>query len=175
MRQKSVAGVGATRGGLAGALFASVTGGDMSGIVIGARTSASDGRNGQYGVFYNAVPDGQGFTKSVWVDGLQQDTENRSNLALVNTGEVDDSPSVFQLDIYDGASGILANTVTGLTVAAGSWRQINGILGKYAPGSTQGLCADPQDLRQQPLSGLRSGQRRRGAGRAQRRRSLPAG
>ena len=138
LRQKGVAGMGATRGGLAGALFASVTGGDMSGIVIGARTSASDGRNGQYGVFYKAVPDGQRFTKSVWVDGLQQDTENRSNLALVNTGEVDPSPSVFQLDIYDGTTGMLANTVTGLTVAARGWRQINGILGKYAPSSTQG-------------------------------------
>ena len=138
LRQKGVAGVGATRGGLAGALFASVTGGDMSGIVIGARTSASDGRNGQYGVFYSAVPDGQRFTKSVWVDGLQQDTENRSNLALVNTGEVDDSPSVFHLEIYDGTTGRLANTVTGLTVAARGWRQINGILGKYAPSSTQG-------------------------------------
>ena len=110
----------------------------MSGIVIGARTGSSDGLGGQYGVFYHAVPDGAAFTKSVWIDGLQQNAENRSNLALVNTGIVDDSPSVFQLDIYDGTTGMLVNSVTGLKVTARGWRQINGILGKYAPGTTHG-------------------------------------
>ena len=138
LRKLGVAGVGRSGQTLAGALFATVAEGDMSGIVIGARTSSSDGRGGQYGVFYNAVPDGDGFRESAWVEALQQNEENRSNLALVNTGEIDDSPSVFQLDIYNGASGMLANTVTGLRVAAGGWRQINGILGDYAPGIRQG-------------------------------------
>ena len=138
LRREGVEGVSSSRGGLAGALFARAKRGDMSGIVIGARTSSSDGRGGQYGVYYHAVPDGGAFTKSVWVDGLQQDGENRSNLALVNTGEVNASPSVFQLDIYDGVTGMLANTVTDLAVAARSWRQINGILDKYAPATTQG-------------------------------------
>ena len=138
LRQKGVEGVPSSRGGLAGALFAKADRGDMSGIVIGARTSSSDGRGGHYGVFYHALPDGSAFTKSVWIHGLQQNQENRSNLALVNTGEVDSSPSVFQLDIYNGATGMLANTVTGLTVAARRWRQNNGILGKYAPATTQG-------------------------------------
>ena len=58
MRRKGVAGVARARGGLAGALFATAERADMSGIVIGARTSSSDGRGGQYGVFYPAVPDG---------------------------------------------------------------------------------------------------------------------
>ena len=138
LRRKGVEGVSSSRGGLTGALFATRASDDMSGIVIGARTSSSDGRGGQYGVFYHAVPNGAAFTKSVWVDGLQQNAENRSNLALVNTGEVDDSPSIFQLDVYDGTTGMLANTVTGLKVTARGWRQINGILGKYAPGTTQG-------------------------------------
>ena len=88
--------------------------------------------------YFCADPYGGAFLESAWVEALQQDEENRSNLALVNTGEVDDSPSVFRLDIYDGETGELANTVTGLRVAAGGWRQINGILGKYAPGTTQG-------------------------------------
>ena len=138
LRQEGMEGVSSSRGGLAGALFARVASGDMSGIVIGARTSASDGRGGHYGVFYYAAPDGETFTEEAWVEGLQQKQENRSNLALVNTGEVDSSPSVFQLDIYDGATGTLANTLTGLRVGARGWRQINGILGKYAPGATQG-------------------------------------
>ena len=138
LRKLGVAGIGRSGQTFAGALFATVAEGDMSGIVIGARTGSSDGRGGQYGVFYNALPYGDGFPENAWVEALQQNEENRSNLALVNTGEADDSPSVFQLDIYDGATGMLANTVTGLRVEAGGWRQINGILGDYAPGTTQG-------------------------------------
>ena len=137
MRQMGTPGIGPSGQTFAGALSATVDMGDMSGIVIGARTSAPGG-GGRYGVFYNAVPDGGAFVDSAWVDALQQNEENRSNLALVNTGEVDGSPSVFQLDIYDGATGMLANTVTGLQVPAGGWHQINGILGDYAPGTTQG-------------------------------------
>ena len=137
MRQMGTPGIGPSGQTFAGALFATVASGDMSGIVIGARTG-SPGGGGRYGVFYNAVPYGGAFIESAWVDALQQNEENRSNLALVNTGEVDGSPSVFQLDIYDGATGMLANTVTGIRVAAGGWHQINSILGDYAPGTTQG-------------------------------------
>ncbi|MDE2666160.1 MAG: S8 family serine peptidase [Acidobacteriota bacterium] len=148
LRRKGVQGVPAGRGGLAGALFATVKSGDMSGIVIGARTSSSDGRGGQYGVFYNAVPDGAAVTGSAWIDALQQNEENRSNLALVNTGEVDDSPSLFEIDIYDGETGMLVRTVSmdnvrpedanGIRLAARRWHQINGILSKYTRGTTQG-------------------------------------
>ena len=138
MRRKGVAGVPRVRGGLAGALFATAERGDMSGIVIGARTSSSDGRGGQYGVFYNAVPDGSAFTSSAWVDGLQQDSENRANLALVNTGEVDSSPSVFELEIYDGDTGRRVRTVTTEPLPARRWRQINAVLADHARGTTQG-------------------------------------
>ena len=124
-------------GGLAGPLFAEVENGDISGIVIGARTG-SPGSVGRYGVFYNAVPFGQSFTTVAWVDALQQNQENRSNLALVNTGEIDDSPSQFNLEIYNGGTGLLVNTATGFRVAARHWRQIDGILAKYGMGTRQG-------------------------------------
>ena len=121
--------------------------GDLSGVVIGARVVApadtQDPSKGQYGVFYTAVPHGQGFSDSAWVDGLQLNEENRSNPALINTGEMDGSDSVFELDIYDGETAMKVKTVTmaeePLTmVPAKGFRQINGILGKYAPGTTQG-------------------------------------
>lgn len=133
--------------GLVAPLIASADGGDLSGVVIGARVvapaDAEDPSQGQYGVFYTAVPQGQGFTGSAWVDGLQQNEENRSNLALINTGEMDGSDSVFELDIYDGETAMKVKTVTMAeepltTVPAKGFRQINGILGKYAPGTTQG-------------------------------------
>ena len=137
LRRQGVAGLGSTRGFYAGPLFAVAESGDMSGIVIGARTG-SQGGGGSYSVFYNAVPEGGAFTKEAWVDGLQQNEENRSNLALVNTGEVDESPSVFHLEIYDGETGLLAETVVTKPIPARGWHQINGILGSYAPETRQG-------------------------------------
>ncbi|MCY3756237.1 MAG: leucine-rich repeat domain-containing protein [Acidobacteria bacterium] len=137
MRQMKSSAIGPPGPTFAGALVATVARGDMSGIAIGARTS-SPGGGGHYGVFYNAVPYGAAFHERAWVDALQQNRENRSNLALVNTGEVDGSPSVFQLDVYDGKTGMLANTVTGIRVPAPGWHQINGILDNHAPGATQG-------------------------------------
>ena len=137
LRSRGVAGLGTGNRALAGAVFATAVEADMSGIVIGARTG-SEGGGGQYSVFYNAVPFGEAFTEVAWVEGLQQNQENRSNLALVNTGEVDDSESVFHLEIYDGETGLLAQTVVTRPVPARSWHQINGILGSYALETRQG-------------------------------------
>ena len=137
LRSQGVAGLGSTRGFYAGPLFVVAEGGDMSGIVIGARTG-SEGGGGQYSVFYNAVPFGEAFSREAWVDGLQQNQENRSNLALINTGEVDGSPSVFHLEIYDGETGLLAETVVTKPVPARRWHQINGILLRSGPEIRQG-------------------------------------
>ena len=137
LRRQGVAGLGSTRGFYAGAVFATAEGGDMSGIVIGARTG-SEGGGGQYSVFYNAAPSGSAFTEVAWVDGLQQNRENRSNLALVNTGEVDGSPSVFHLEIYDGETGMLAETVVTRPIPARGWHQVDGILLRSSPETRQG-------------------------------------
>ena len=133
--------------GLVVPLIANAVAGDLSGVVIGARVvaqaDAQDPTKGQYGVFFTAVAQGQGFAQSAWVDGLQQNEENRSNLALINTGEIDNSASVFELDIYDGETAMLIKTVTmadepQAMVPARGFRQINGILRAHAPGTTQG-------------------------------------
>ena len=137
LRRQEVAGLGRGNRALAGPVFATAVEGDMSGIVIGARTG-SQGGGGQYSVFYNAVPFGAAFSQEAWVDGLQQNQENRSNLALVNTGEVDGSASVFHLEIYDGETGLLAETVVTKPIPARGWHQINGILGRSSPETRQG-------------------------------------
>ena len=137
MRRRGVSGIGATGRAYAGAVFARVDGGDMKGIVIGARTG-SKGEEGQYSVFYHAVPAGSAFSQAAWIDGLQQNQENRSNLALVNTGDVDDSDSVFGIDIYDGETGELARTVTTKPIPARGWHQIGSILRNHTRGAGQG-------------------------------------
>ena len=137
LRREEMAKLGSRRGFYVGALFVEAKEGNLSGVVIGARTS-SQGGGGRYGVFYNAVPEGEGFAKEAWVEGLQQNEENRSNLALVNTGEVDDSPSVFHLEIYNGETGMLEQTVVTKEIPARGWHQIDGILLRAGPETRQG-------------------------------------
>ena len=138
LRREEMAKLGTSRGFYLGPLFVRTEEGDLSGIVIGARTSASDGRGGKYGVFYDAVPEGDDFSREAWVDGLQQNEENRSNLALVNTGEVDESESVFHLEIYNGETGTLEETVVTRPIPARGWHQIDGILLRAGPETRQG-------------------------------------
>ena len=138
LRRQEGAGIAPAGRDFVGALFATPSEGDMTGIVIGARTGSSDGRGGQYSVFYNAVAYGAAFSRRAWIDGLLQNEENRSNLVLVNTGEVDSSDSIFNLQIYDGVTGVSATPITGLRVPARGWYQFNSFLGNYTRGVTQG-------------------------------------
>ena len=139
VRSQGQAGMGSTSGNPAGPLFVTEADGDLEGVVVGARTvTPALVAGGRYGVFYNAVPYGSGFREVAWVEGLQQNRESRTNLALVNTGEVDESESVFNIDIYDGDTGLMVTTITGRTVPARGWRQLNSILRNYAQGTTQG-------------------------------------
>ena len=149
LRRRGVEGIRPSRGSLAGALFATPESGDLSGIVVGARTGSPDGRGGQYGVFYTAVPDGAAFTGDAWIYGLQQNEENRTNLALVNTGEVDDSRSTFGIEIYD-ENGTLQG-IKFVHLEARRWRQINSILANHAPGITQGYVRIDQFIGNNPF------------------------
>ena len=136
LRGREVAGIGPANRAYVGALFATPAEGDMSGIVIGARTGAPDQRGGQYSLFYNGVPYGSATVESAWIYGLQQNAENRSNLALVNTGEIDDSSSTFEITVYDG-SGDSEPKTSSVTLGPRRWHQVNGILGKTSQGYVQ--------------------------------------
>ena len=104
--------------------------------MIAARTGSPDKRGGQYSLFYNGVPYGSASIESAWIYGLQQNEENRSNLALVNTGEIDDSSSTFEIHIYDGSRDSQLKTIT-RTVGPRRWDQVNGILGRTSQGYVQ--------------------------------------
>ena len=136
MRQEEVAGIGPAGRAFVGALFATPAEGDMSGIVIGARTGSPDKRGGQYSLFYNGVPYGAASIESAWTYGLQQNAENRSNLALVNTGEIDDSSITLEITIFDGSGEFQPRTKT-VTLGPRKWTQENGILGKISQGYVQ--------------------------------------
>ncbi|HYN42696.1 MAG TPA: hypothetical protein VE129_13015, partial [Thermoanaerobaculia bacterium] len=133
LRDRGVSGIGAP-GGLSGALFISAVGG-AGGLFAGARTSAPGG-GGAYGVFTPATPSGQATHGPVWLYGLQQNAETRTNLALVNTGESGSGADVFRIEIFNGESGALVKTIDGTAVDAFGWMQIGTVLSTHAPGVT---------------------------------------
>ncbi len=139
-RDHAAAGIGPAGSGYVGALFvlASSPGDDLSGIVVGARTS-SPGGGGRYGLFYPATPFGGASTETAWLYGLQQNGANRTNLAIVNTGE-GGGDDVFAVDVYDGATGELVHTEEGLIVKPFRWTQENTVLSRWAPGVTHGYA-----------------------------------
>jgi hypothetical protein len=110
-----------------------------TGLFLGARTSAPGG-GGRYGLFYTAVPNGAASTESAWLYGLQQNDENRTNLSIVNTGEINSSNDTFAIDLYNGATGQKVKTVENISLAAKGWTQIGMILSLDAPGVQQGYA-----------------------------------
>jgi hypothetical protein len=141
LREHGVEGVGMAGSTFAGALFVTVKPdaiGDATLLYVNGRTSTPGG-GGRYGLFYPAVPEGRAAQKVAWLYGLQQNTENRTNLTLVNTGEKDNSLDVFKIELYDGVTGQIVQTIENVEVKPRKWLQLNSILSQ-APGTTQGYA-----------------------------------
>jgi hypothetical protein len=139
LRDNGVAGIGPVGPTYTGSLFATVAGGDVSGLFLGARTS-NPGGGGRYGLFYASRPFGTAVTTEAWLYGLQQNAENRTNLALISTGEVDPNPITLRIEIFDGANGNKVATIEGdptTTLARRGFKQIGTILSQYAAGVSQ--------------------------------------
>ncbi len=94
----------------------------------GARTSAPANGGGQYGVSYRALLSWD--PSEAWVFGLQQNSANRSNLAVVNAGNGADSVT-YRLDVYDGDTGKLAGSSPVQTLPPGGWFQFSPVLPAY--------------------------------------------
>ena len=125
-----------------GPLLASVSGsGNMTGILLGARVLNAGG-GGRYGLFFQALPSGLAVPYSpaaaeAWLYALQQNGENRTNVAFLNTGEADSSPIVLRVEVWNGATGQKAADLTLPSLAARAFTQINAALSTWAPGVTQ--------------------------------------
>ena len=136
MREQGVSGMPAAGTSLAGSLKASLSSGDFSSLFVGARTSAP-GSKGRYGLFYTAAPSKSKLSSKAWLFGLQQNSENRTNLALVNSPDSGGGTDVFKLELFDGATGALAGTKENVSLTANQWTQFGSILSDTAPGSSQ--------------------------------------
>lgn len=126
LRNQGVPGVGAPGPAYAGALHATVDGEASGGVFLGGRTQTT-GSGGRYGLFYTAVARGTAATSAAWLYGLQQNAENRTNLALVNTGETDASTLGLHVDLYDGVTGSVARSFD-VSLGPRKWSQTNSVL-----------------------------------------------
>ncbi|MEW5976083.1 MAG: SBBP repeat-containing protein [Acidobacteriota bacterium] len=135
-RRYSVPGIGPPGTTHVGALSAVLQDGDASGLYLGARTSAP-ATTGRYGVAYSAVSSGLTNRDVTWLYGLRQDDSNRTNLGLVNSGDVDSNPVELRIDLFDGDTGLLVGSVEGVELANRKQLQIDSILARYASESRQ--------------------------------------
>src|SRR6185295_8067687 len=135
-RDRAVTGVGGLGPTFAGAVYLKVLQDDTGGVFLGGRTQTTG--TGRFGLFYTALPDGTNATGSVFVYALQQNGENRANLAFVNTGETDGSGVTLRVDLYDGTTGQVARSFD-VTLAAKRWTQVNTVLAP-APGIANGFA-----------------------------------
>jgi hypothetical protein len=95
-------------------------------------------------VFYSGVPqaDTSEFS-SVWLYGLQQNEENRTNLALASTGvpgSQEQAANEFRIELFDGDNGSKVGVIQNITFGAEPWKQLNSILADYAPTTRQGYA-----------------------------------
>lgn len=112
------------------------------GIALFARTSAVVPGSGKFGVAYPGVRPAQGAPIVAWVNALRKDATNRTNLAFANLGGIDDTPSSFRVEIFDGDAGIVAATVdTAVSgLVPGGFAQLSGVLNTLAPAVSNGFA-----------------------------------
>ena len=109
-----------------GALRISVTGTAAENVFAGARTSSQSPATagGQFGLFTPGISSGQEASTEAYLYGLLADAENRSNVAVVNTGDDSAGPILLQLQAYDGdAGGVPKGDRVSVPLSPGQWAQ----------------------------------------------------
>ena len=145
LRDAAMPGIGPKGTTYQGAVFASVSGGTLAGLAMSGRTrnpaydeatakaaEALATQKGYYGVFVPGVGSTGLALAGSWLAALQQTTELRSNLAILNTGASGESAATYKVEVFDGATGTKAGETT-VTLGAKQFTQLNGVLKSLAP------------------------------------------
>lgn len=122
------AAIGAAGGSFAGPLRISFknAAGSITGGFAAARTGSPASGAVQYGLFYPALTADETAEEEALVFGLVQNDTNRANLALINASST--GPVSLHWELRSGGSGAVVREGD-VTLEAGRWTQINGILG----------------------------------------------
>ena len=131
-------GLGAAGEDFSGSIFVTVDGaGEESGYYVGARNSTLlDGRRS--GFVQAAVPYGDSHHSPAWLYGLRRGGQKRTDLGIVNTGELSDETSLFSVEIYDGETGMLVHRIEEVELEARKSIRLGSILERNAAETEQG-------------------------------------
>ena len=86
---------------------------------------------------FPAIPAEQESRSATWLFGLQQNSETRSNLTIVNLGT---EPNRFSIELFDGKTGMRAGRVEDIVVNAQASFQLNSLMADYTTGVNQGYA-----------------------------------
>ena len=112
-----------------GVLRITVSGASLSDVYAGARTATPSPAGGQFGLFTPGVYEGQEASIGAYLYGLRADVNNRSNVAVENSGPDDSGTITLELRTFDGdAGGAEAGSPQQVTLAPGQFKQFNNIL-----------------------------------------------
>jgi hypothetical protein len=126
-----------TSSSLGGSLLVKAPAGTPASLLAaGARTFTNAAGGGTFGVFYQGLTLGESATALAYVNGLQQNDVQRSNLAAVNRGDAGDTITL-KVTFYGPDGAALPNPETP-TLAPGEWKQFNQPLG--GRGATAGYA-----------------------------------
>jgi hypothetical protein len=107
-----------------GALRIAVAGTTANNVFAGARTASQSAAGGQFGLFTPCVYSGQEASDEAHLYGLRADSENRTNVAVVNAGGDSAGPILLQLQAYDGdAVGAPRGAPGYVALYPGQWAQ----------------------------------------------------
>ena len=111
----------------------------LSDLCVGVRVLGVVGRERdlRYGFSYAGIPSERESQKEAWLFGLQQNSETRTDLVLVN---LVNEATTFDIELFDGETGLRAGIVQNLWLSSRSPLQLNSLLATYAPGVTQGYA-----------------------------------
>lgn len=110
-------------GDAGGSLDVRASTGNASSFAAGARTFIGAHGGGTFGLFYTGLTLAESATSVAFVQGLQQNAAQRSNLAVVNRGDAGDTISL--RITYYGPDGVQAGTADSKSLAPGEWAQFN--------------------------------------------------
>jgi len=108
----------------AGSIRISISGTTAENVYAGARTASPSPAGGQFGLFTPGMISGEEAATDGALYGLRADAENRTNVAVVNTGSDSAGPVVLRLQAHDGnAGGAPKGDPVEVTLSPGQWAQ----------------------------------------------------
>ena len=102
------------------------------GVLVRTTTAVPDGRAG---LAYPGIGMEAGFHRAVYLCGLRQNTQDRSNLAFQNMGAPEEGPIILRTTVFSGdPNGPEPRVLQEVRLGPGGFHQFTGVLGRVANG-----------------------------------------